>query len=71
MITKQIRKLNALFYILLEMVSRSGLFILPALLQKLVGELFFFDVWGGKFGGNFSERFLGSKTSGNISEHFS
>ena len=44
--------------------------LLPALLQKLVGEFFFF--LGGNFGGNLSDpQNKGSKKSGEISEHFS
>ena len=55
--------------------------VLPALLQKLVGEFFWFFAgkfgkFSGKFGGNFLGIFSdpqnkGSKFSGKISEHFS
>ena len=56
-------------------------YVLPALLQKLVGD--FFDYWEGNLAGNFAGIFAGfffwgggpqnkgSKNSGEISEHFS
>ena len=52
--------------------------VLPALLQKLVGDFFFGGAgkFGGKFGGNFAGFFLthrikAPKFSGKISERFS
>ena len=45
--------------------------LFPALLQKLVGELFF-DFWEGNLAGNLAgPQNKDSKDSENISEHFS